>query len=414
MNSTELPKRAEVWVVGAGLAGLSCARLLAAAGVDVHILEASDGVGGRVRTDLVDGFLLERGFQILLTAYDEVQRQIDLPRLDLRRFGSGSLVWNGKGLQNLSDPWRDPLVAVAALRANVGTLADKLKVVRLRARLLGADPEDLLAGSDRTTLEELRGEGFSGEFIDGFFRPFLGGVFLERKLETSARLFRYYFRCFAAGEATIPAGGMQRLPEQLAETLVGRIHLGKRVRALRPGAVTLEDGMELRAGTVVLAADGPEAARLLGEKPAEYKATVTAYFAAPEPPVKEPLLVLDGEGTGPVNHVAVMSNIAPTYAPPGQHLVSLSAVDGAAEAVEGFQGQALAQMSRWFGRSVAQWRHLRSYRVPHALPRHPPGFMEEPPQPRPAGLLVAGDYTEFGSIQGALLSGRRVAEAILG
>lgn len=413
MHSMDLPKRTDVWVVGAGLAGLACARLLAAAGVDVHVLEASDGVGGRVRTDLVDGFLLERGFQILLTAYDEVQQQIDLPRLDLRRFGSGSLVWNGKGLQNLSDPWRDPLVAVAALRADVGTLADKLKVVRLRARLLGAEPEELLAGTDRTTLEELRREGFSGEFIDGFFRPFLGGVFLERKLDTSARLFRYYFRCFAAGDATVPAGGMQRIPEQLAETLAGRIHLGRRVRALRPGAVTLEEGTELQGRTVVLAADGPEAARLLGEQPAKYKATVTAYFAAPQPPVKEPLLVLDGEGTGPVNHVAVMSNVSGTYAPPGQHLISLSAVGGAADAVDRFHEAALDQMRRWFGHSVDQWRHLRSYRVPHALPQHPPGFMDERPQPRPDGLLVAGDYTEFGSIQGALLSGRRVAEAIL-
>jgi phytoene dehydrogenase-like protein len=413
MHSMDLPDRTDVWVVGAGLAGLSCARLLAAAGVDVHVLEASDGVGGRVRTDLVDGFLLERGFQILLTAYDEVQRQIDLPRLDLRPFGSGSLVWNGKGLQNLSDPWRDPLVAVAALRASVGSLADKLKVVRLRARLLAAEPDELLAGPDRTTLEELRAEGFSGEFIDGFFRPFLGGVFLERKLETSARLFRYYFRCFAAGDAVVPAGGMQRLPEQLAETLPGRIHLGQRVAALRPGSVTLSDGRQLTGGTVVLAADGPEAARLLGEQPGEYKATLTAYFAAPVPPVKEPLLVLDGEGVGPVNHVAVMSNVAPTYAPPGQHLVSISTVGGAVDRAEDFPGEALGQMRRWFGAGVDRWRHLRTYRVPHALPEHPPGFMDGRPAPRPPGLLVAGDYTEFGSIQGALLSGRRVAEAIL-
>ncbi|MEJ2541445.1 MAG: NAD(P)/FAD-dependent oxidoreductase [Gemmatimonadota bacterium] len=409
----ELPRKAEVWVVGAGLAGLSCARLLTASGLDVGVLEASDGIGGRVRTDQVEGFLLERGFQVLLTAYEEVQRQMDLDRLDLRPFGSGSLVWNGRGLQNLSDPWREPLSAVAALRADVGSLADKLKVVRLRNRLLGSDPQELLRGPDRTTLDELRAEGFSGEFIDRFFRPFLGGVFLERKLETSARLFRYYFRCFAAGDAALPAQGMQQIPEQLAETLEGRIHLRRRVRALRPGAVTLDDGTELTAETVVLAADGPEAARLLGERPQEFKATVTAYFAADSPPVREPMLVLDGAGEGPANHVAVMSNVSPAYAPQGQHLVSVSGVGPVADDATSFTERARAQVGRWFGGEVRRWRHLKTYRVPHALPRHLPGFMDRTSVSRPAGLCVAGDHTEFGAIQGALLSGRRVAEQIL-
>ena len=414
MIESDLPNRMDVLVVGAGLAGLACARRLRREGADVHVVEASDGIGGRVRTDEVEGFRLERGFQIILTAYEEVRRQVDLSRLQLRTFGSGSLVWNGRGLQNLSDPWRRPRAAFAALRADVGSLADKLKVARLRSRLLDSEPEALLAGTDRTVLEELRAEGFSGEFIDGFFRPFLGGVFLERKLETSARLFRYFFRCFAAGDAAVPAAGMGHLPELLAEGLEDRIHLGCRVAELGPGAVVTVEGRRLRADAVVLAVDGPEASRLLDEPAPASKPCITSYFAAAEPPVEDPLLVLDGEGAGPANHVVVLSNVAPEYAPEGRHLVSVSGVGPDTRDAERFRTLARAQLCRWFGDGVNGWRHLRTYRIPHALPAHPPGFMEEtPPRARPRGLWVAGDHTEFGAIQGALLSGRRVAERIL-
>ncbi len=404
----------DVLVVGAGLAGLACARRLHREGADVHVVEASDWIGGRFRTDVVEGFLLERGFQILLTAYDELGRQVDLSRLRLRTFGSGSLVWNGRGLQNLSDPWRRPRATFAALRADVGSLADKLKVARLRARLLESEPEALLAGTDRSVLEELRAEGFSGEFIDGFFRPFLGGVFLERRLETSARLFRYFFRCFAAGDAAVPAAGMGHLPELLAEGLEGRIHLWRRVTELGPGWVTTVDGRRIEADAVVLAVEGPEASRLLREPAPASKPCITSYFATEEPPVEDPLLVLDGEGTGPANHVVVLSNVAPEYAPEGRHLVSVSGVGPDTRDAERFRARGREQLRRWFGNGVAGWRHLRTYRILHALPAHAPGFMEEKgSRARPPRLWVAGDHTEFGAIQGALLSGRRVAERVL-
>ncbi|NNM32959.1 MAG: FAD-dependent oxidoreductase, partial [Gemmatimonadetes bacterium] len=182
------PRSAEVVVVGAGLSGLSCALLLERQGVDVHLVEASDGVGGRVRTDLVEGFRLDRGFQVLLTAYEEVQRQVDLPRLSLQSFQPGSVVWTGRGLERLSDPFRDPAGALASLKARVGSLSDKLKVAKLRRDVLAQEPDMSFRGGDRTTLAELQGLGFSPGFIDGFFRPFLGGVFLERALETSSLL----------------------------------------------------------------------------------------------------------------------------------------------------------------------------------------------------------------------------------
>jgi phytoene dehydrogenase-like protein len=414
IESAALPERAEALVVGAGLAGLACARQLVLAGVDVHVVDSSDAVGGRVRTDEVDGFLLDRGFQVMLTAYEEVQSQVDLARLDVRAFRPGSKVWNGQALQTMGDPFRDPGSAVASARARVGTFGDKLRVAALRRDLLAGTAEACFAGAERSTQEELEAHGFSASFIDTFFRPFLGGVFLERPLETSSSLFRYYFRCFAAGDAVVPARGMQRLPELLALPVAGHLTLSARVAEVHPNGVVLDDGTKVEADHVVVAVDGAAAAHLLGGPAPAFKAAVTSYYAAPQAPVHEPLLVLDGEGTGPVNHVAVMSQVAPDYAPPGMHLVAASGVDAATEDVDSFASRAPVQLRRWFGASVDRWEHLRTYRIPHALPRHPAGSLAaRAGERRSDGLVVAGDYCEFGAIQGALLSGRRAADAVL-
>lgn len=415
MDSVPVPSRVDTLVVGAGLAGLAAARRLHEAGREVHVVEASDGIGGRVRTDEVDGFLLDRGFQVLLTAYEEVQDQVAVGDLDLKPFKPGSLIWTGKKLERLGDPWRDPASAFASLKADVGTMGDKLKVANLRRNLLAEPPEACFEAPDHTTGEELRHLGFSPEFVDRFFRPFLGGVFLERGLETTARLFRYYFRCFSAGDATVPARGMQQLPRVLARGLEGRISLHAPVEALDPEGVTLKDGTVVEADTVILAADGASAAGLLDREGPEWKGTVTAYFDAADAPTPLPLLILDGEGTGPANHVAVMSNVSAEYAPRGRHLVSVSGVDEAAEHPGGFAKAVLPQLTRWFGAGVSGWRHLKSYHIPRALPRHPGGGFtlgEGVESPR-EGLLVAGDAQAFGSIQGALMSGRTAAERVL-
>ncbi len=413
-NHAPLPSATEVVVVGAGLAGLACALLLERRGIDVHVLESSDAVGGRVRTDDVDGFKLDRGFQVLLTAYEEVQSLVDLPRLDPRPFRPGSMIWTGRRLKRLPDPFRDPLGALAGAVARVGSLSDKLRVAKLRRRLLAQPPRALLEGPDRSTAEELAALGFSDQLVESFFRPFLGGVFLERDLDTSARLFRYLFRCFAAGEAVLPALGMQRLPELLAEPLAGRITLGCPVRSVSADGVVVDGGTRLAAERVVVAVDGPSASRLLGSADVETKASVTAYFACTRAPVRRPLLVLDGEGSGPVNHLAVLSHVSPAYAPEGFHLVSASGVGEHAEDPDAFRRAAPGQLRRWFGESVDRWEHLATYRVPHALPCHPAGSLDRVgPRLRGDGVVLAGDYTELGSIQGALRSGRRAAEAVL-
>ncbi|NNF25905.1 MAG: amine oxidase [Gemmatimonadetes bacterium] len=319
-------------------------------------------------------------------------------------------------MERLSDPFRDPAGALASLKARVGSLSDKLKVAKLRRDVLAQEPDMSFRGGDRTTLAELQGLGFSPGFIDGFFRPFLGGVFLERALETSSLLFRYYFRCFSAGDATLPARGMQRLPELLAAPLEDRITLESPATAVSAKDVSLGGGATINADFVVVAVDGRSAATLFPDVPeVKFKSTVTSYFASEHLPLSGRRLILDGEGEGPANHVAVVSEVAPEYAPSGAHLISVSGVGAHARDEDGFRAGVRDQLARWFGPSVASWHHLKTYRIPDALPVHEPGSLTGRPGAgqRPDGVFVAGDYVEFGAIQGALRSGRKVAEAIL-
>ena len=406
----------EAVIVGAGLAGLCCARRLLEAGVRSLVLEASDDVGGRIRTDVADGFRLDRGFQVFLTAYPEARRVLDYPALRLRPFLPGALVRIAGRFHRVADPRRVPTAALGTLLAPVGSLADKLRLAGVVWNCLTGTIEDRFADPETTTLQALRDAGLSDRIIDRFFRPFLGGVFLEPGLRTSSRMFRFVFRMFAAGDACLPAEGMQALPRQLAAGLpADTVRLGTRVAAVRPDGVTLADGGRLSARAVVVATEGPAAAALLDQPAPPPGAGVTClYFAAAAPPVAEPILVLNGEGTGPVNNLCVPTVVAPGYGPPGGASLVSATVLGAADPGPGLEAEVRRQMTDWFGPSAAEWRHLRTYRIPYALPGQEPPALAEPQRPvRVGGVYVCGDHRDNASIQGAMVSGRRAAEAVL-
>ncbi|VTT96501.1 amine oxidase : Amine oxidase OS=Cystobacter violaceus Cb vi76 GN=Q664_38845 PE=4 SV=1: Amino_oxidase [Gemmataceae bacterium] len=405
----------EVVIVGAGLAGLCCARELHHRGIRFRLLDAADGVGGRVRTDVVDGFRLDRGFQVFLTSYPEAQKVLDYPALRLTPFRPGALVRAAGAFHTLTDPWRRPVAAVRSLLAPVGSLADKLRVARLRSRALTGSVADRFREPETTTLDALKGNGFSAAMIDRFFRPFLGGIFLEPELSTSSRMFQFVFRMFSVGEACLPAEGMEAIPRQLAAGLPPEsIRLGACVEQVRPDAVRLDTGEELGARAVVVATEGPAAARLLGgDAPTAAQGVTCLYFAAPRPPVDQPVLVLNGEGRGPVNNLCVPTAVAPTYGPAGSSLVSATVL-GTPPDEDRLRAEVREQLAVWFGSAVDDWRHLRTYRIPYALPRQVPPALAEPERPvrwQP-GVYVCGDHRDNASINGSMVSGRRAAEAV--
>ncbi len=415
------PDTTDVLIIGAGLSGLCCARTLTRAGIACSVFEAQDHVGGRVSTDIVDGFRLERGFQVFLTAYPEAQSVLDYKALDLRPFEPGAMVFADGRLHTLMDPWRRPLSIIDGALARVGSLADKLRMGSMRSSLQKATIDDLYAHPERTTLAALQERGFSTEMIDRFFRPFFGGVFFDRDLTTSSRAMEMLFRLFSLGDVAVPARGMQAIPEQIAASLpAGTVHLSTPVSDVQPGQITLASGAVHRAKAIVVACPGAASARWLpttNTTARRWRSTTSMYFAGPgEAPVLEPILLLDGQGTGPAINVAIMSQVAPDYAPPGPHLVSCAILGNPPESDAQLQAAVREQMSYWFGPStIATWRHLRTQRIAEALPDQSPPWMTQPRWPARAapGLYRAGDTIDSASIDGAMRSGRHAAEAII-
>lgn len=417
-------KDGPVVIVGAGLAGLACARVLRQQQVPLILLEASDGVGGRVRTDMVEAdggvYQIDRGFQVYLTAYPEGRRALRIPELELGSFVPGAMVRFEGRFWRIADPLRAPLAAPGMLRSPLMTARDVLAIAILDTSLRLASETRCWNAPEQTTEELLSCAGISVRAIDRIFRPFFGGVFLDRSLKTSARKFRSTYRMFSRGRASLPAAGMQAISAQLAGDFdSSALRTGHVVSSIRPGEVILTSGETLHASAIVVATDADVAAKLLqGGPPPGWRATASLSFTAHTPPSREPILYIDGDGTGPANHVAVISNVQPHYAPPGHALISASVVAPHDPSLPDsiLVPRVRSQLREWFGSRVDDWRYLRTDFIKHALPSEDAPALAMPRRSvmtKADRVFVAGDHVDNASINGALESGRRAAEAVL-
>lgn len=403
-------------VVGGGLAGLTCARYLCEQGLTCRLFEAGDDVGGRVRTDQVDGFLLDRGFQVFLAAYPEAKKILDYEMLRLCRFEPGALIRSNGKFHRLTDPWRRPRHLFATALSPVATLSDKLGIARFRRHTTRGTIADIFTRPQQETIALLHERGFSNTVVERFFRPFLGGVFLDAGLKTSSRMSEFVFRMFALGDVALPERGMAEIPRQLANQLPpGVVKTDSPVNSIDDCTVVLCSGERITSRAVVIATNAPTARKLVGGKFSIAGQSVTnMYFAADNPPIREPILVLNGDGTGPINNFCVPSQVASGYAPAGQSLVSVTVLGEQADQYRLVE-QVRDQLKLWFGPIVASWRHLRTYSIPYALPSQRPSAMEQVEKPTALkdGLFICGDHCDTGSINGAMASGKRAAEVAL-
>jgi phytoene dehydrogenase-like protein len=423
-----------VIVVGGGLAGLVAARHLARAGIDVQVFERRDAVGGRVRSRHEDGFVLDRGFQVLFTAYPAAKRELDLASLDLREFTPGATLARPGHRSVLADPLRDPGSLTDTLFNRDPTLRDKLRVLSLRREFAGQDETDLFADEDRSIREFLTDRGFSEPFIERFFAPFYGGITLDRSLSTSAAVFGYTFRMLAEGSIAIPADGMGAIPAQLADAARdagATIALDTPVEAIETrdstggngapnGGATVETGGETHAADAVVVATDPQSARDLtgvASIPADARGCVTQYFSFPTHDALDTgrKLLLNAGEDGP-NHVAPLSAVSPEYAPEGRELLSATFLGDPDESDDELAAQVERTLAAWYPeRRFDDLTHRHTDRIPFAQIAQPPGFYRDtPPVDAPAGpVYLAGDHTRWSSIHAALDSGRAAARKIL-
>mgnify|MGYP006277792731 FL=1 len=429
-------------VVGGGLAGLVAATRLAEAGADVTLYERRPEVGGRVRTETVDGFTLDRGFQVLFSSYPAVERELGpdgLDALDLRTFAPGATICRPGSRSVLGDPLRDPRSALPSLLNDEVSLSDKLRTLALRYDLANRDEDDFFDGPDAPIREYLRDWGFADDYVTNFVEPFYGGITLDRSLSTSKHVFEYTFRAMGRGSIGVPAEGMAALPAALADRAreAGvEIHTGEDVEGVRiagqgripfrtgsadaDGAtVELADGSTRETDAVVVATSPPEARRLTGVEsvPTEGVPNVTGWYALPAGESFETgeRILLNAASESP-NAVVPMSEVAPEYAPDDRALLAATflgedALDRNAEALRDDVRDAL---DAWFPeRDFSGLETLDVHRIRFAQFAQPPGIhaglpdVDDPDGP----VTLAGDYTEWSSIQGALESGRKAADA---
>ncbi|MGV0993310.1 MAG: NAD(P)/FAD-dependent oxidoreductase [Mycobacterium sp.] len=407
-----------VVVVGAGLSGLAAARHLTRHGVDVTVLEASDAVGGRVRTDLVDGYRLDRGFQLYNPAYPEGARVLDHEALDLRPFVAGARIvvnrGGGRRVDRIADPRREPSWAIPSLMARIGSPISTARFGAYAVSRTLKTPASLRREPDVTTAEALRRAGADHTLIERVLRPFLSGVFLESELTTSRRFFDLVLRSFVRGTPGVPALGMQRIPEQLAAGI--DVRFGHRVASASARAVDVVGGDVHHADAVIVAADPATAARLITDVQAPEARSVTTWYYRPSCAPEEladgqAVLVLDGDGRGPLVNTVVLTHAAPDYAPAGSALVSASALGVWEKPAD---EKAVREHLAWlYGVPTNDWDLIASYPIPYALPAMPVPLEIQRPVRTASGLYVAGDHRDTSSIQGALVSGRRAAQAVL-
>jgi phytoene dehydrogenase-like protein len=403
-------------IIGGGIAGLTCAKYLNDRGVSFLLLEASDTLGGRVRTDTFDGFKLDRGFQILLTNYPEARKILNYTDLNLQMFNSGAKIRCGNTFLTMENPFRNKMAYFTMAFSSVGSLSDKLKIRKFINEVSEMNDEDFFEQEATDTLTFLRNYGWSEKMITNFFKPFFGGVFLENNLTTSSNFFQFVFKQFFRGDAALPAAGIQAIPLQIEEMLPAKsIRKNTKVEKIEGKKVFLENGEILTADNIVVATDAKNADKLLGEKtPRKYNTTTCTYFSAEYSPLRgNKFLVLNADRRSPVHNICVPSDVSNEYAPAGKALISVSTQG--LEKVE--EKQHLYRIKRdlgqWFGAQVNVWKHLKTYHLPEALLQFPSNSGKQTLKIS-ENLYRCGDYLAYPSLNGAMQTGREVAEAITG
>ncbi|WP_339921842.1 NAD(P)/FAD-dependent oxidoreductase [uncultured Cyclobacterium sp.] len=402
-----------VYIIGAGISGLVAAIELERAGYFPVILEASDSIGGRVKTDEMYGYLLDQGFQVLLTSYPELSRYLDLGSLKLKKFKAGAIILaSGGESYAIHDPLRNPLKVFSMALSNVGTLWDKYKMYALTKRLKEKSVEAIFSSPQSSTMIYLEDFGFSKRIIHNFFKPFFSGIFLEDKLSTSSRMFEFVFKMFGEGYAAIPEMGMGQITNQLFNQLEHtQVRFNTKVSLVENSTIHLESGNTLTADQVIIAtAPG----KIIGQENFQYHNVTNLYFTLQQSFIAKPMIALVPDDKFMINNLVFLTDVSKKYANDGRALLSVSIIKDV-NGIESLESLVATELSALTGIDANYFEHIKTYSIEKALP-----ILTEVKNTAPLqhvklfdNVFLAGDQLLNGSINAAMTSGRLAAQALL-
>jgi protoporphyrinogen oxidase len=404
-----------IYIIGAGISGLIAAYELEKSGYAPIILEASDGVGGRVRTDEVDGFLLDRGFQVLLTAYPEAQRYLDYDALKLKYFDPGALILKPGNSFAVHDPLRNPSKALRMAFSSVGTLKDKLKMYQLTKTLKSRSDSEIFTSPNTSTLSFLRAFGFSEKIIDNFFKPFFKGIFLENNLDTSARMFQFVFKMFALGHAAVPENGMQAIPDYLRSKLLKtEIRFNQNVKSLNGKNIELESGEILTFDGLIVACRPDRILPQLSGQVKPFRKVVNIYYSLAKSFIAQPMIALLTDDHFLTNNLVFMTDVSKAYSKNDRALLSVS-ITKPVEVNDKLEKLVAVELSAVTNINAEYFEHVKTYEIYDALPDVEDMQVTIPATNSKAydNVFLAGDYMLYGSLNAAMTSGRKAAEALI-
>ncbi|MBU2996917.1 FAD-dependent oxidoreductase [Cellulophaga baltica] len=402
-----------IYIIGSGVSGLIAAKVLEDYGFSPNILEASSKVGGRVKTDIVSGYQLDRGFQVLLTAYPLAKKYLNIDALNLQKFSPGAVIFN-EGKQNiLGDPLRETSLLIPTIFSRIGNFSDKIKVLRLNKALKSKTVDEIFKEKEKTTLAYLIDFGFSSQMIDCFFKPFFSGIFLESNLNTSSRMFEFIYKMFGEGYAALPKSGIQAIPNQIAESLNRtNIQFNSVVNSVKDGHITLKNGNELESDFTIVATKASSLISNLKNQAIKWKSCDTLYFETEHRVVEKPLIGLIPNPKALINNIFYNTSLK-TDSSATKELLSVTIVKKHNLTEEELIFEIKKELDDYCG--ISSCKFLKRYNIPFALPDlDSVEYDIEPSETQlTSRIFLAGDMQLNGSLNAAMLSGEKAALAVV-
>ncbi len=406
-----------ITIIGAGISGLTAAVYLQRKGFKIQILEASDHAGGRIKTDLVDGFRLDKGFQVLLTEYPETKALLDYEKLNLKRFLPGATVLYENGQFEIADPFRRPSALFSTVFAPVGTLKDKINTFFLKNKLIKISVPSIFNQIETETILQLKKYGFSAKMIDRFYKPFFSGIFLENDLKTSSNMFDFVMKMFSEGDAAIPELGMEEIPKQLVAMLPkDSIQYNMKVNAIENNKIICENGKLVETDIIIIATEAIGlASNYIPKSKQNFHQVTNVYFEAKIAPTQKAVVVLNAAANKKwVSNLTVLTNVSKKYSSDERVLISVSLNGNPTVDDETLAKNMQLELKNWYGNQVNDWKIIKVYRINYALPNQKKVTNEvlNSELELDKNVFICGDHLMNGSINAAMKSGRLVAELI--